>query len=67
MGTEKQTKPLQGYVGEDGHKVIVRHAMRYGQPSIAKELDGLSKGVTRILIVPLYPQYSGATTASVLG
>ncbi|HEX5310963.1 ferrochelatase [Aquabacterium sp.] len=65
--TERQTKLLQGYVGEDGHKVIVRHAMRYGQPSIAKELDALKQaGATRILIVPLYPQYSGATTASVL-
>ncbi|HET8871184.1 MAG TPA: ferrochelatase [Aquabacterium sp.] len=65
--TEKQTKLLQGYLGEAGHRVMVRHAMRYGQPSIAQELDLLKQaGATRILIVPLYPQYSGATTASVL-
>ncbi|MDE2077063.1 MAG: ferrochelatase [Burkholderiales bacterium] len=65
--TERQTKLLQGYLGEAGHRVMVRHAMRYGQPSIAKELDLLKQaGATRVLIVPLYPQYSGATTASVL-
>lgn len=46
--------------------VLVRHAMRYGQPSIAGALDALrSQGATRILIVALYPQYSACTTASV--
>jgi ferrochelatase len=40
--------------------------MRYGNPSIASQLDQLkAEGATRILIVPLYPQYSGTTTASV--
>lgn len=65
--SEKQAKLLAGYLGERGHRVIVRHAMRYGQPSIAAGLDALkAAGATRILIVPLYPQYSGATTASAL-
>lgn len=65
--TEKQTKLLQGFLGEAGHRVLVRHAMRYGQPGIAQELDALKQaGATRVLIVPLYPQYSGATTASVM-
>jgi protoporphyrin/coproporphyrin ferrochelatase len=46
--------------------VVVRYAMRYGNPSIAQELDQLkAEGATRILILPLYPQYSGTTTASV--
>jgi ferrochelatase len=46
--------------------LTVRYAMRYGNPSIASELDQLkAEGATRILIVPLYPQYSGTTTASV--
>jgi protoporphyrin/coproporphyrin ferrochelatase len=44
----------------------VRLAMRYGQPAIAQALSVLkAEGHTRILIVPAYPQYSGATTASV--
>jgi protoporphyrin/coproporphyrin ferrochelatase len=65
--TEKQTTLLQGFLGEQGHELIVKHAMRYGQPSIASQLDALkTEGANRILIVPLYPQYSGATTASVM-
>ncbi|MES2088756.1 MAG: ferrochelatase [Pseudomonadota bacterium] len=65
--TEKQTTLLQGFLGERGHQLIVKHAMRYGQPSISSQLDALkAEGATRILVVPLYPQYSGATTASVM-
>ena len=37
--TAKQAKLLLGYLGQAGHAVLVRHAMRYGQPSIAAELD----------------------------
>jgi len=45
----------------------VQPAMRYGQPSIASGLDALkAQGATRILVLPLYPQYSAATTASTL-
>ena len=65
--TEKQTTLVQGFLGERGHRLIVKHAMRYGQPSITAQLDALkAEGATRLLIVPLYPQYSGATTASVM-
>ena len=65
--TEKQTTLLAGFLGQHGHQLRVRHAMRYGQPSIASQLDALkAEGVDRVLIVPLYPQYSGATTASVM-
>jgi ferrochelatase len=65
--TEKQTTLLQGFLGEKGHHLLVKHAMRYGQPSIPAQLDALkAEGATRVLIVPLYPQYSGATTASVM-
>ena len=64
--TDKQARMLRGYLGERGHKLIVRHAMRYGNPSIASVLDELkAQNVTRILVLPLYPQYSGPTTASV--
>jgi ferrochelatase len=64
--TQKQALMLRGWLGEAGHNVLVRHAMRYGNPSIASQLDALkAEGATRILILPLYPQYSGTTTASV--
>ncbi len=65
--TERQAKLLLGLLGERGHQVKVRYAMRYGQPSIASQLDALkAEGVTRVLVLPAYPQYSGATTASVI-
>lgn len=65
--TEKQAKLLQGHLGERGHHLTVRHAMRYGSPAIGKTLDDLrAEGVTRVLVLPAYPQYSGATTASVI-
>ena len=64
--TARQATMLRGWLGERGHRVTVRYAMRYGQPSIASELDALkAEGVTRVLILPAYPQYSGTTTASV--
>jgi len=48
-------------------RIDVEWAMRYGKPPIAEGLESLrSKGCDRILIVPLYPQYSAATTASVM-
>jgi ferrochelatase len=47
-------------------RILVEWAMRYGNPSIASKLDVLQKtGCDRILIVPLYPQYAAATTATV--
>jgi ferrochelatase len=47
-------------------RVVVDWAMRYGKPSIATRLKELqSMGCERILLVPLYPQYSAATTATV--
>jgi ferrochelatase len=63
--TAKQAALLQGYLGERGAPVVVQGAMRYGEPSIPAGLDKLrAQGVDRILVFPLYPQYSGATTAS---
>jgi ferrochelatase len=67
MWTVRQTERLAAVLGQRGQQVRVRHAMRYGQPSVASELDAFkAEGVTRVLVVPMYPQYSGATTASVL-
>ena len=55
-----------GGLGEGGDRVVVEWAMRYGNPSLASGIDALrAKGCERILVVPLYPQYSAATTATV--
>ncbi|GAA4335326.1 ferrochelatase [Variovorax defluvii] len=65
--TQKQAKLLAGWLGERGHRVTVHEAMRYGQPSIPAQLDALAaQGVTRILVLQAYPQYSGTTTASAI-
>ncbi|MEO0319702.1 MAG: ferrochelatase [Pseudomonadota bacterium] len=46
--------------------LVIDWAMRYGVPSIADRLSALTeKGCTRILILPLYPQYSATTTGTV--
>ncbi|HEX2541248.1 MAG TPA: ferrochelatase [Caldimonas sp.] len=64
--TQKQALMLDGYLGERGHPVLVRHAMRYGRPSVASVLDDVAAaGADRVLVLPLYPQYSAATTASI--
>ncbi len=50
----------------DHPQIMVEWAMRYGNPSIKSRLDHLQQqGCERILLVPLYPQYSAATTATV--
>lgn len=67
LWTRKQAARLQGWLGEHGHRVAVRDAMRYGAPSIASQLDALrAEGVTRILVLTAYPQYSATSTASVI-
>lgn len=49
----------------EGEGVLVDWAMRYGNPSIASRIAAMkAAGCERILFAPLYPQYSGATTAS---
>ena len=64
--TQQQAIGLQAALDMASHKIVVRYAMRYGNPSMAQELDQLkAEGATRILVLPLYPQYSGTTTASV--
>lgn len=62
--TRRQAEGLQVRLGP---QVQVRHAMRYGTPSIAGELAALKEaGCERIVLAPLYPQYCAATTASVV-
>jgi ferrochelatase len=66
--TERQAKLLRGVLGEAGlGRIEVAWAMRYGQPAVAAVLDDMrSRGCTRILVVPLYPQYAASTTASAM-
>jgi ferrochelatase len=65
--TRKQATLLAGWLGERGHRVTVRDAMRYGNPSIDAQLDALkAEGATRVLVMQAYPQYSATTTASVI-
>ncbi|MDD2546132.1 MAG: ferrochelatase [Burkholderiaceae bacterium] len=64
--TRTQAQRLSEALQAAGDDVLVRYAMRYGNPSIASQLDALqAEGATRILVLPLYPQYSATTTASV--
>lgn len=61
--TRLQAEKVQTRLGAD---VVVDWAMRYGNPSIASRLAALKEaGCDRILVVPLYPQYSATTTATV--
>lgn len=62
--TRKQAEAMQEAFGE---RVKVDWAMRYGTPSIPDRLQALmNAGCERILLAPLYPQYSAATTATVV-
>lgn len=67
--TERQAVLLRGYLGERiRHPMIVDYAMRYGKPSIPGKLAELkAHNCDRILIVPLYPQFSASTTGTVFG
>lgn len=63
--TQKQAVLLRGYLGEKGHHLTILPAMRYGKPGIVEQLDAAhADGHDHLLIFPLYPQYSGTTTAS---
>ena len=55
-----------GGFGPGSEKLVVDWAMRYGKPSIASRITALqAQGCDRLLILPLYPQYCSATSATV--
>ena len=63
--TRGQSDKLAAAIADHEH-VVVDWAMRYGNPSIQSGFEALmARGCDRILVVPLYPQYSAATTATV--
>ena len=62
----RQTDLLRLKLAERGHDVELVLAMRYGEPSIASVLESLrERNMTRLLVVPMYPQYAGSTSATV--
>jgi len=65
--TEKQADLLLGYLGQQARPApLVTYAMRYGRPSIPEAIARLrQQHAERILVLPLYPQYSASTTATV--
>jgi protoporphyrin/coproporphyrin ferrochelatase len=63
--TRAQSEKLAASIADHDH-VVVDWAMRYGNPSIRSRIEALvAQGCDRLLVVPLYPQYSAATSATV--
>jgi ferrochelatase len=64
--TQQQCDALsQAVATQMGDQVVVKFAMRYGEPSVATRIEEMQKeGVRRLVVLPLYPQYSAATTGS---
>ncbi|MBV8746888.1 MAG: ferrochelatase [Xanthobacteraceae bacterium] len=64
--TRGQAQKLSAALGGSGINLKVDWAMRYGNPAIAERVAALvAEGCDRLLVVPLYPQYAAATTATV--
>lgn len=63
--TRAQAEKLAQSLGPKNDKIIVDFAMRYGNPSTNSVIEKMkAQGCDRILLVPLYPQYAAATTAT---
>jgi ferrochelatase len=63
--TERQTQLIGAELARRGVDVDIDYAMRYGNPSIPAVLERLrAKGLRRLLVLPMYPQYSSSTTAT---
>ena len=64
--TRAQAEKLATRLEPLGRRLTVDWAMRYGNPAIASRLEAMvAQGCERILVLPLYPQYCAATTATV--
>ena len=62
--TQKQSEKISNLISSEN--LIVDYAMRYGNPSIKSKIDKLHQlGCENLVILPLYPQYAAATTATV--
>ncbi|MCW9698294.1 ferrochelatase [Avibacterium sp. 20-129] len=64
---KQQQQKLQQYFTQQGINTIVEIGMTYGNPSMQSAVENLLKNqVDKIIVLPLYPQYSSTTTAAVL-
>jgi ferrochelatase len=64
--TRSQAAKLRSTLDKPDPAIVVDWAMRYGNPSLDSRIEAMAKaGCERILLVPLYPQYAAATTATV--
>jgi protoporphyrin/coproporphyrin ferrochelatase len=64
--TRRQAEKLAPLFAGRDPRIVLDFAMRYGKPAIATQIDALrARGCDRILLVPLYPQYAAATSATV--
>ena len=62
--TEMQSKKVNGKISNEN--LIIDYAMRYGNPSIKQKMHKLQEqGCEKLIVIPLYPQYAAATTATV--
>ncbi|QJW78515.1 ferrochelatase [Burkholderia glumae] len=65
VSTERQVEGLRPLFAANGYQVLIDYAMRYGTPDIGTVLGQLKRaGTERVLLVPMYPQYSSSTTAT---
>jgi ferrochelatase len=63
--TQRQADALSAELAGRGHDVVVVVAHRYSRPDTAAAVDAmLAAGVDRVVLLPLFPQYSGSTTGS---
>jgi ferrochelatase len=64
--TRSQAEKLAPALAETSNKIVVDWAMRYGKPSILSKIKALQAGgCDRLVVIPLYPQYCAATSATV--
>ena len=62
--TQMQSKKVNEKISSEN--LIIDYAMRYGNPSIKKKMYKLQEqGCEKLIVIPLYPQYAAATTATV--
>lgn len=66
LNTQAQAAAVQDNLTDRyGDQILVRYAMRYGNPSMSSVLEEMfAQGVRKLVVLPLYPQYSATTTAS---
>lgn len=63
--TQRQVQKLQEKIQDERDDVLVDYVFTYGAPSIKQQLDHYRKKADKIIILPLYPQYSCSTTAAI--